>query len=75
MISEAEKADVEAAIGEAEKHTSGEIVAVVARASGRYSYVPYLWGALAALTRPSPSHPRTVASSIGPYCCPSPPMT
>ncbi len=54
MISEAEKADVEAAIGEAEKHTSGEIVAVVARASGRYSYVPYLWGALAALTVPWP---------------------
>ncbi len=54
MISEADKLEVEAAIGEAEKRTSGEIVAVIARASGGYDYVPYLWGALAALVVPWP---------------------
>jgi putative membrane protein len=54
MISEAEKLEVEAAIGEAENGTSGEIVAVIARASGSYNYVPYLWGALAALVVPWP---------------------
>jgi putative membrane protein len=54
MISEADKLEIEAAIGEAEKNTSGEIVAVVARASGSYYYVPYLWGALAALIVPWP---------------------
>jgi putative membrane protein len=54
MISEAEKAEVEAAIGEAEKRTSGEIVAVIARASGTYEYVPWLWSALGALLAPFP---------------------
>jgi putative membrane protein len=54
MISEADKLEIEKAIGEAEKSTSGEIVAVVARASGGYYYVPYLWGALAALIAPWP---------------------
>jgi putative membrane protein len=54
MISEADKLEIEKAIGEAEKNTSGEIVAVVARASGSYYYVPYLWGALAALIVPWP---------------------
>jgi putative membrane protein len=54
MISDADKLAVEAAIGEAEKNTTGEIVAVIARASGGYHYVPYLWGALAALAVPWP---------------------
>ncbi|MGO9172617.1 MAG: TPM domain-containing protein [Rhodomicrobium sp.] len=54
MISEADKLNVEKAIGEAEKNTSGEIVAVIAQASGGYYYVPYLWGALAALIVPWP---------------------
>ncbi len=54
MISEANKLEIEKAIGEAEKSTSGEIVAVVARASGGYYYVPYLWGALVALIVPWP---------------------
>ncbi len=54
MISQADRLDIEGAIGEAEKNTSGEIVAVVARASGSYYYVPYLWGALAALIVPWP---------------------
>ncbi|MFY9643429.1 MAG: TPM domain-containing protein [Rhodomicrobium sp.] len=54
MISHAERLAVEKAIGEAERNTSGEIVAVIARASGGYHYVPYLWGALAALIVPWP---------------------
>jgi putative membrane protein len=54
MISQAEKLDIEAAIGEAEKTTSGEIVAVIAEASGGYYYVPYLWAAIAALIVPWP---------------------
>ncbi|MGO9983906.1 MAG: TPM domain-containing protein [Rhodomicrobium sp.] len=54
MISEADKLEVEKAIGQAEKNTSGEIVAVIAQASGGYYYVPYLWSALAALIVPWP---------------------
>ncbi len=54
MISDAEKLEIEKAIGEAEQNTSGEIVAVIARASGGYYYVPYLWGALIALLVPWP---------------------
>jgi len=54
MISDADKLEIEKAIGEAEKNTSGEIVAVIARASGDYYYVPYLWAALAALIVPWP---------------------
>ncbi len=54
MISDAEKLEIEKAIGEAEQNTSGEIVAVIALASGGYYYVPYLWGALAALIVPWP---------------------
>ncbi len=49
MISETEKLDVERAITKAENRTSAEIVAVIARASGGYYYVPYMWGALIAL--------------------------
>jgi putative membrane protein len=54
MISNADKLEIEKAIGEAEKNTSGEIVAVIARASADYYYVPYLWAALAALIVPWP---------------------
>jgi len=54
MISHADKLAVEKAIGEAEQNTSGEIVAVIARASGGYYYVPYLWAAIAALIVPWP---------------------
>jgi putative membrane protein len=54
MISDADKLAVEKAIGEAEQNTSGEIVAVIASASGGYYYVPYLWGAIAALIVPWP---------------------
>ncbi|MGA7328772.1 MAG: hypothetical protein WBX25_30885 [Rhodomicrobium sp.] len=46
--------EVEKAIAEAEKHTSGEILAVIAPASGGYYYVPYLWASLIALLVPWP---------------------
>ncbi len=42
------------AITEAERKTSGEIVAVVADMSDRYYYVPFLWAAVAALLVPWP---------------------
>jgi putative membrane protein len=54
MISDAEKLDVENAITKAENKTSAEIVAVIARASGGYYYVPYMWGALISLAVPWP---------------------
>jgi putative membrane protein len=54
MISEADKLAIENAIAEAERSTSGEIVAVIARASGGYHYVPYLWGAVISLIVPWP---------------------
>lgn len=54
MISDADRIAVENAIGEAERKTSGEIVAVIARASGGYHYLPYLWGAVLALIVPWP---------------------
>ncbi|HZV20050.1 MAG TPA: TPM domain-containing protein [Hyphomicrobiales bacterium] len=53
-ITDADRLAVENAIAEAEKNTSGEIVAVIARASGTYYYVPYLWAAIAALIVPWP---------------------
>ncbi len=45
---------ISAAIATAEKKTSGEIVAVIAAESDSYSFVPYLWAALAALLVPLP---------------------
>ena len=54
MISEAEKLDVENAITKAENKTSAEIVAVIARASAGYYYIPFMWGALIALAAPWP---------------------
>jgi putative membrane protein len=54
MISDADRLEVENAIAEAERKTSGEVVAVIARASGGYYYVPYLWGALISLIVPWP---------------------
>ena len=49
-----EQERIAAAIGQAEKSTSGEIVAVVARESGSYLYVPLLWASLIALFVPWP---------------------
>ena len=54
MISETEKLDVENAITKAENKTSAEIVAVIARASAGYYYIPHMWGALIALAVPWP---------------------
>lgn len=53
-ISDADRLEIENTIAEAEQKTSGEIVAVIASASGDYYYVPYLWSALIALLIPWP---------------------
>jgi putative membrane protein len=54
IISDDGKRAVESAIAKAEQGTSGEIVAVIANASGDYYYVPYMWAALLALIVPWP---------------------
>lgn len=41
------------AIAEIEKHTDAELVAVLARQSDRYNYIPLLWAALLALVTPT----------------------
>ncbi len=51
-FSTADKARITAAIHAAEKETSGEFVAVVARASDHYVFVPLLWAAMIALLLP-----------------------
>ena len=47
-------AAVAAAIREAEKHTCGQIVCVLAHASSAYAHVPILWSSLSALFTPWP---------------------
>lgn len=54
LFSDQERARISAAIAAAENNTSGEIVAVVTEASSSYTYVPFLWAALAALIVPWP---------------------
>jgi putative membrane protein len=54
LVSDVEQKGVADAIAAAERETSGEIVAVIAPASGRYLYVPFLWAGLAALIVPLP---------------------
>jgi putative membrane protein len=54
LISDDDKALVADAIAAAERGTSGEIVAVIAPASGSYLHAPFLWAALAALAVPWP---------------------
>ncbi|HKS94039.1 MAG TPA: TPM domain-containing protein [Gammaproteobacteria bacterium] len=51
-FSDADKARITAAIHAAEKNTSGEFVAVVARISDHYVFLPLLWAAMAALILP-----------------------
>lgn len=51
-FSDKDKARITAAIHAAEKSTSGEFVAVVARASDHYVFVPLLWSAILALLFP-----------------------
>jgi putative membrane protein len=45
---------IAAAIGEAEKHSSGQIVCVLAHASSEYAHVPILWASGLALFAPWP---------------------
>lgn len=52
FLSDAQRRDIEAAIRAAEARTSGEFVAVVARASDEYLFLPTLYAALAALAVP-----------------------
>lgn len=51
-FSDADKARITAAIHAAEKNTSGEFVAVVARSSDHYIFLPLLWAAFVALLAP-----------------------
>ncbi len=51
-FSDQDRARITAAIHAAEKNTSGEFVAVVARASDHYLFLPLLWAALLALLVP-----------------------
>jgi len=54
LITDHDRQRVAEAIAQAETHTTGEIVAVVAAESGTYLHVPFLWGSLAALAVPLP---------------------
>lgn len=52
FLTESDKQQLRAAIHAAESKTSGEIVTVIARASGSYYYYPTLWAALIAILAP-----------------------
>lgn len=54
LFSKDEEERISAAITQAERKTSGEIVAVVTESSETYLYVPFLWAALVALFVPWP---------------------
>ena len=54
MITEPEKARVSEAIHEAESHTAGEIIRILARHSSNYRLVPIAWAAAIALFVPLP---------------------
>jgi putative membrane protein len=54
LFSKADEARIAEAIAEAERKTSGEIVAVVAAESSTYLYAPFLWAAVIALFVPWP---------------------
>ena len=64
FLNDAEKAQLRDAIRQAESKTSGEIVTVIARASGDYFYYPTLWAALLAIL--SPLLPIGLAVSFAP---------
>lgn len=53
LLNTEQQQKVAQAIAEVEKHTDAELVAVLARQSDRYSYIPLLWAALLALMTPS----------------------
>jgi putative membrane protein len=54
FLTDSEKDQLRAAIRQAEARTTGEIVTVIARASGDYFYYPTLWAALTAILSPVP---------------------
>ncbi len=54
LVAEADQRRIAEAITEAERTTSGEIVAVIAPESSSYLHVPFLWAALVALAVPWP---------------------
>jgi putative membrane protein len=54
IVSATDRKRVADAINDAERKTSGEIVAVIADQSASYTYVAFLWAALAALAAPFP---------------------
>jgi putative membrane protein len=54
LVAEADQRRIAAAITEAERATSGEIVAMIAPQSASYLHVPFLWAALVALAVPWP---------------------
>jgi putative membrane protein len=53
LLNAEQQKKVAAAIAEVEKYTDAELVAVLARQSDRYSYIPLLWAALLALLTPT----------------------
>jgi putative membrane protein len=53
FLTESEKEHLRTAIRAAEARTQGEIVTVIARASGDYFYYPALWAGLLALVSPT----------------------
>ena len=54
LVTEDDRRRIAAAITQAERNTSGEIVAVIAPESASYLHGPFLWAALAALAVPWP---------------------
>jgi putative membrane protein len=64
FLNDAEKAQLRDAIRQAEAKTAGEIVTVIAQASGDYFYYPTLWAALLAIL--SPLLPMALAVSFAP---------
>jgi putative membrane protein len=53
FLTDHDRQKIASAIAEAERRTSGELVAVVAQAANDYRYIPLLWPALAALLLPA----------------------
>ena len=52
MINDTQREQIRQAIVGVEKHTSGELVTVIARQSDAYTYIPLLWAALVSLVTP-----------------------
>jgi putative membrane protein len=54
FVSEHDAQRISEAIQQVERHTSGELVTVIAASSDNYNYIPILWAALLALLIPGP---------------------